>query len=71
MEEFVQEFRRVARGSGYERRALVEEFKREINGVIRRKLMETERSPRSIDQWYKHTTNLDKHWRKSRREKER
>jgi len=33
--------------------------------------METERSPRSIDQWYKHTTNLDKHWRKSRREKER
>jgi len=28
MEEFVQEFRRVARGSGYERRALVEEFKK-------------------------------------------
>ena len=40
MEEFVQEFKRTARGSGYERRPLVEEFKRETNGVIRRKLME-------------------------------
>ena len=27
MEEFVQEFKRSARGSGYERRPLVEEFK--------------------------------------------
>jgi len=27
MEEFVQEFKRVARGSGYKRRPLVEEFK--------------------------------------------
>ena len=41
MEEFVQEFRGAARGSGYEERVLVEEFKREINRVIRRKLMET------------------------------
>ena len=37
MEEFVQEFRRVARGSRYEERLLVKEFKRRINGVIRRK----------------------------------
>ena len=28
MEEFIQEFKRVARGSGYEERPLVEEFKR-------------------------------------------
>ena len=34
MEEFVQEFRRIARESGYERRPLVEEFKRNINGTI-------------------------------------
>ena len=27
MEEFVQEFRRAARGSGYERYSLIEEFK--------------------------------------------
>ena len=32
MEEFVQKFKRAARGSGYEGRPLVEEFKREMNG---------------------------------------
>ena len=42
MEEFVQEFKRVARGSRYERRPLVEEFKRWMNRGIRRKLMEAE-----------------------------
>ena len=34
IEEFVQEFRRAARGSRYERRLLVEEFKKEINATI-------------------------------------
>ena len=34
MEEFVQIFKRIARGSGYEGRPLVEEFKRGINGGI-------------------------------------
>ena len=42
MEKFVQEFRRTARGSRYKRRFLIEEFKQEMNGVIRRKLMEAE-----------------------------
>jgi len=42
MEKFVQEFKRVARGSKYKGRPLVEEFKRGMNGVIRRKLIETE-----------------------------
>jgi len=42
MEKFVQEFRRAARGSGYEGRLLIEEFKRDINVTIRRKLMEVE-----------------------------
>jgi len=42
MEEFVQEFKRVARESGYEGRPLVEEFKRGMNGAIWRKLMEAE-----------------------------
>ena len=50
MEEFVQEFRRAARGSRYKERALVEEFKRVIKRVIRRKLMEAERSLISIEQ---------------------
>ena len=50
MEEFVQEFKRAARGSGYEGRPLIEEFKRGINGGIRRKLMEAENPPTSIEQ---------------------
>ena len=36
MEEFIQEFKRVARGNGYKRRLLVEEFKRGMNRGIRR-----------------------------------
>ena len=50
IEEFVQEFKRVVRGSRYEGRPLVEEFKRGMNGVIRRKLMEAENQPGSIEQ---------------------
>ena len=42
MEEFVQEFKQAARESRYEGRLLIEEFKRWMNGVIRRKLMEVE-----------------------------
>ena len=34
IEEFVQEFRRVARDSGYKERLLIEEFKRGINATI-------------------------------------
>jgi len=49
MEEFVQEFKRAARGSSYEGRPLVEEFKRGMNGVIRRKLMEAENQSSSIE----------------------
>jgi len=53
MEEFVQEFRRAARGSGYEGRLLIKEIKRGMSEVIRRKLMEAERPPTNIEQWYK------------------
>ena len=70
MEEFIQEFKRAAKGSRYEGRLLVEEFKRGINGGIRRKLMEAENPPASIEQWYRRATALDRNWRESRREKE-
>jgi len=36
MNELVQEFRKVVRGSGYERQPLIEEFKREMNEVIKK-----------------------------------
>ena len=42
IEEFVQELRRVAKESGYERRLLVKEFKQGMNRVIRWKLMKSE-----------------------------
>ena len=60
MEEFVQEFKKAARGSGYEGRPLIEEFKRGRHGGIQRKLMEAENPPASIEQWYRRATALDR-----------
>jgi len=60
MEEFVQEFKRAARGSEYEGRPLIRKFKRGMNGGIRRKLMEAESLLASIEQWYKRVTALDR-----------
>ena len=71
MEEFVQNFKRTARESGYEGYPLIEEFKWGMNGSIRRKLMEAENQPSSIKQWFKRAIILDRNWRESRREEER
>jgi len=71
MEEFVQEFKKAARGSRYEGRPLIEEFKRGMNGGIRRKLMEAENQPASIEQWYKRAMALNRNWRESRQEEKR
>ena len=71
MEEYVQEFKRAARGSGYEGRPLIEEFKKGMNRGIWRKLMEAENLPTFIEQWYQRATALDRNWRESRREEER
>jgi len=71
MEEFIQEFKRAARESGYKGRPLIEEFKRGMNGGIRKKLMEAENPLASIEQWYRRATALDRNWRESRREEER
>jgi len=42
MKEFVQDFKRVSRGSGYEGCPLIEEFKRWMNTTIKRRLIEVE-----------------------------
>ena len=42
IEEFVQKFKRVVRGSSYKGRLLVEEFKRGMNKIVRRRLIEAE-----------------------------
>ena len=49
IEEFVQDFKRIARGSGYKGCPLIEEFKWGMNGSIRRKLMEAENQPATIE----------------------
>ena len=59
MEKFVQDFKRVARGSEYEGHPLIKEFKRGINRSIRRKLIEAENQPGSIKQWFKRVVTLD------------
>jgi len=45
MKEFIQEFKRAARYSGYKERPLIEELKRSMNEMIQQKLMELECSP--------------------------
>ena len=50
IKEFVQDFKRVARESGYEGHPLIEEFKQGMNGNIRRKLMKAENQSCSIEQ---------------------
>jgi len=59
IKEFVQDFKRTARGSSYEECLLIEEFKQGMNGSIRRKLMEVENQPGSIKQWFKRAIALD------------
>ena len=49
IEKFVQEFKRVARESEYKKRLLVEEFKREINGIIYQRLIKSEWQPSFIE----------------------
>jgi len=47
-DKYVQEFKKVTRGSGYERRSLIEEFKRGLSGAIKRKLIKAEEPPTTI-----------------------
>ena len=48
--KYVQEFKKIARRSGYEERPLIEEFKRGLNGAIRRKLAKAEEPPTTIEE---------------------
>jgi len=67
-DEYVQEFKKVARGSSYKGRPLIEEFKRGLNGAIRRKLAEAEEPPTTIREWQERVVRLDKNQRQSRAE---
>ncbi|KAF7762698.1 transcriptional regulator family: Zinc finger, CCHC-type [Agaricus bisporus var. burnettii] len=69
-EEHVQEFKRIARDSGYEGRALIEEFKRSLSRRIRKALMEAENPPTTIRSWYERSMQLDRQWRQAKAEEE-
>jgi len=66
--EYVQEFKKVARESSYEGRPLIEEFKRGLNGAIRRKLAEAEEPLSTIGEWQERAVRLDRNQRQSRAE---
>jgi len=48
IKEFVQKFKRAVRESRYEKRLLIEEFKKEMIRVIRKNLIKAEYTSRSI-----------------------
>jgi len=53
MNKYIQIFKKVTRDSRYKERLLLEEFKREINEKIRRRLIEAKFPPKSINQYVK------------------
>ena len=67
-DKYVQIFKKTSRGSGYEGQPLIEEFKRGLNGNIRRRLAEAESPPVTIDEWWERSVRLDRNLRQSRAE---
>jgi len=58
--EYIQEFKKVTRGSSYEGRPLIEEFKRGLNEAIKRKLAEAEEPLSTIGEWQERAVRLDR-----------
>jgi len=57
-DEYVQDFKKIAKGSGYEGQSLIEEFKRGLNGAIRKKLAEAEELLITIEEWQERAIRL-------------
>ena len=68
-DEYVQEFKKVARGSSYKRWPFIEEFKRGLSRALRKKLAEAEIPPSTIEEWQERAVRLDRNQRQSRVEK--
>ena len=62
-DEYMQEFKKVTRGSGYEGKPLIKEFKRGLNGSIRRKLAEAEEPLTTIGEWQEKVVRLNRNQR--------
>jgi len=48
-DKYVQEFKKVAKKSGYKGWLFIKEFKRELSRVLRRKLAKTKNPPSTIE----------------------
>jgi len=59
-DKYVQDFKKVARRSGYMGRSLIEKFKRRLNRAIRRKLAEAEEPPTTIGEWQERVVRLNR-----------
>ena len=68
-DKYIQKFKKIARESKYKGQPLIEEFKRELNREIRRKLTEAESPPSLIEEWQERSVRLDRNQRQSRAEK--
>jgi len=66
--EYIQEFKKIARENGYKGQPLIEEFKRGLSRGIRRKLAEVESPPCMIEEWQERAVRLDRNQRQSRAE---
>jgi len=66
--KYVQIFKKTSRGSSYEGQPLIEEFKRGLNGNIRRRLAEAESPPVTIKEWWERSVRLDQNLRQSQAE---
>ena len=67
-DEHVQEFKKIAKGSEYERQPFIEEFKKGLNEGIRKKLAEAESPSSLIEEWQERSVRLDRNQRQSRAE---
>jgi len=64
--EYIQEFRKVARRNSYEGQPLIKEFKRGLSETLRKKLAEAEAPPSTIEEWQERAVRLDRNQRQSR-----
>ena len=62
-DEYVQEFKKMAKGSDYERQSLIKEFKRGLSRVLRRKLAKAENFPSTIKEQQERAVRLDRNQR--------
>ena len=65
-DKYIQEFKKMTRESSYKGWPLIEEFKRELSRMLRRKLTEVENPLSTIEEQQERVVRLDRNQRQSR-----